>query len=86
MASRIDAPAKCELRRVIRFLQAEGNSAVEIPRRMSRVYVEDFMNDSAVCEWRRKFKDGPTEIRDEEGQGRKSVATEDLVQRASLAV
>ena len=27
MAATIDAPAKCELRSVIRFLQAEGRSA-----------------------------------------------------------
>ncbi|GBO12445.1 hypothetical protein AVEN_49919-1 [Araneus ventricosus] len=39
MASRINAPAECELRSIIRFLQAEGISAAEIHRRKSRVTV-----------------------------------------------
>ncbi|GBN14972.1 hypothetical protein AVEN_210892-1 [Araneus ventricosus] len=42
MANRIDAPAKYELRSVIRFYQEEGNSAVEIYRRMSRVNGKNF--------------------------------------------
>jgi len=45
MAALIDSPAKCELRSVIRFLQAEKNSAAaEIHRRMSQVYGENFMS------------------------------------------
>ncbi|GBM04919.1 hypothetical protein AVEN_126073-1 [Araneus ventricosus] len=76
MATRIGAPAKCELQSVIRFLQAEWNSAAEIRRRNSRVYVENFMRDDVVRDWCRKFKDGC----DKEEQRRKSAATEDLVQ------
>ncbi|GBN42727.1 hypothetical protein AVEN_259838-1 [Araneus ventricosus] len=56
MSIRIDALAKCELRSVIRFYQAEGKSAAEIPRRMNRVYGKNFMSDG-VREWCRKFKD-----------------------------
>ena len=63
MAATIDAPAKCELRSVIRFLQAEGRSAAEIHRRMSKVYGENFMSDGSVREWCRKFKKGePTSM------------------------
>ena len=51
MAATIDAPAKGELRSVIRFLQAEGRSAAEIHRRMSKVYSENFMSDGSVREW-----------------------------------
>ena len=47
MAATIDAPAKCELRSVIRFLQAEGRSAAEIHCRMSKVYGENFYVISA---------------------------------------
>jgi len=50
MAATIDAPAKCELRSVIHFLQAEGRSAAEIHRRMSKVHGENFMNDGSVWE------------------------------------
>ncbi|XP_035230246.1 uncharacterized protein LOC118202197 [Stegodyphus dumicola] len=86
MAVAIDYPAKCELRAVIRFLQAEGNSAEEIYRRMSRMYGNSFMSDGVVREWCRKFKDGRTDVHDERGQGRKSVATDDIVQRVDQAV
>ncbi|GBL73053.1 hypothetical protein AVEN_128215-1 [Araneus ventricosus] len=58
MASRIDVLAKCELRSVIRFLQAEGNSTAEIHRRMSRVYGGNFMSDGVTREWYRKLKTG----------------------------
>ncbi|GBO16417.1 hypothetical protein AVEN_204781-1 [Araneus ventricosus] len=81
MPTRIDAPAKCELRSVIRFYQAEGNSAAETHRRMRRECGRNFMSDCVVREWCRKFKDGRTDVRDEEEQERKSVATEDLVKR-----
>ncbi|GBM77225.1 hypothetical protein AVEN_231237-1 [Araneus ventricosus] len=80
MINRIDAPAKCELLSIIRFLQAEGNNAAEIHLRISRLYGGNFMSDGLVCEWCRKFKDGRSDVHDEEGQGRKSAAI-DLVQR-----
>ncbi|GBM19603.1 hypothetical protein AVEN_107283-1 [Araneus ventricosus] len=72
---------KCELRSVIRFLQTEGNSAAEIQRIMSRLYGENVLSDDVVREWCRKFKEGRTDVHDADGQGRKSVATEVLVQR-----
>ncbi|XP_035213014.1 uncharacterized protein LOC118186946 [Stegodyphus dumicola] len=86
MAVAIDSPAKCELRAVICFLQAEGNSAARIHRRMSRVYGNSCMSDGVVREWCRKFKDGRTDVHDEGGQGRKSVAADDIVQRVDQAV
>lgn len=86
MAVTIDAPAKCEVRSVIRFLQAEGCSAAEIHRRMSRIYGEEFMSDGCVREWCRKFKEGRTDVHDEGGQGRKSVATVGLVEQVDQVV
>ncbi|GBN56640.1 hypothetical protein AVEN_244793-1 [Araneus ventricosus] len=62
MTSRIDAPAKCELRSVIRFYPPEGNNAAEIHRRMSRVYGKNFISDGVVREWCKKFKDGRTDF------------------------
>lgn len=86
MAATIDFPAKCELRSVIRFLQAERNSAAEIHRRMSQVYGDNFMSDGAVREWCRKFNDGRTDVHNEGGQGRKSVATDNRVHRVDVAI
>jgi len=45
------------------------------------VYGENFMSDGSVREWCRKFKEGRTDVHDEDGHGRKSVATVALCQR-----
>lgn len=71
---------------VIDFLQVEGNSAAEIHHRMSQVYGENFLSHDVVREWWRKFKDCWTDVHKERGQGRMSVATEDLVQQFNQVV
>jgi hypothetical protein len=45
MCAAIGTPAKCDIRTVIHFLQADGHSAAEIHRRMSAVYGPNFMSD-----------------------------------------
>lgn len=72
MAVTIDDPAKCELRRVIRFLQADGNRAAEIHRRMIIVHEEIFLSDADVRECCRRFKDRRTVVHGEGGQGQKT--------------
>lgn len=74
MSISINSPAKCELQSVIRFLQAEGKSPTKFHRRMSWVYGNNFMNEGAVREWCRKFKDGQT---DEHDEGRQVVNLSD---------
>jgi transposase len=66
----IATPASCEVRGVIRFLQAEGHSAAEIHCRLCRVFGDNVMSDSSVRDWCRKFRDGSTDVHDEGGQGR----------------
>jgi transposase len=80
MGTTIAAPASCEVRAVIRFLHAEGQSAAEIHRRLCRVYGDNVMNDSCVRKWCRKFRDGRTDVHDEGGQGRHSIVADELVQ------
>jgi hypothetical protein len=46
MCAAIETSAKCEIRAVICFLQAEGHSAAEIHRRMSAVCGPNFMSDT----------------------------------------
>jgi len=82
----IAAPASCKVRAVIRFLHAEGHSAAEIHRRLCRVYGDNVMSDSCVREWRRKFRDGRTDMRDEGGQERHSIVTDELVQKVDQCV
>ena len=67
MCAAIETLGKCEIRAVIRFLQAEGLSAAEIHRRMSAVYGPNFMSDKYVREWCRKFRNGRTDVHDEGG-------------------
>lgn len=61
-------------------MQAEGLSASEINYRMIKVYHENFMSDCSLREWYRKFKEGRTDVHDEGGQARKSVANVGLVE------
>ena len=82
----IAASASCEVRAVIHFLHAEGQSAAEIDRRLCRVYGDNVMSDSSVREWCRKFRDGRTDVHDEGGQGRHSTVTDELVQKVDQCV
>nr|XP_015914995.2 uncharacterized protein LOC107445167 [Parasteatoda tepidariorum] len=86
MLRKIESPAKCELRSVIRFLHAEGSNAAEIHRRVSKAYGEAFMSDSNAWKWSRNFDAGRTDVRDAGVQGRKSVSSDDLVQRVDQAI
>jgi len=83
MGNIIAAPASCEVRAVIRFLHAEGQSAAEIHRRLCRVYGNNVTSDSCVREWCRKFRDGRTDVPDDGGQERRSIVTEELVQKST---
>jgi hypothetical protein len=77
----IAAPASCKVRAVIRFLHTEGQSAAESLRRLCRVYCDDVMIDSCVGEWCRKFRDRRTDIHDDGDQERRSIVTDELVQK-----
>jgi len=78
----IAAPASCEVRAVICFLHAEGQSAAEI-RQFCLVYGDNVMSDSCVREWCKKFRDVHTDVHDEGGQGRHSIGTDELVQNST---
>ncbi|GBL96467.1 hypothetical protein AVEN_229921-1 [Araneus ventricosus] len=55
--------------------------AAEIHRQISEVYEENIMSGGMVRKWVRVFKDGRTNVNEEERSGRPSVITEDLVQK-----
>jgi transposase len=81
MCPAIDNPASCLIRSVIvRFLQAKNMSAAEIHREISAVYCHSIMSVGTVRQWRPVFKDGCTNVHDEERSGRPSVVSADLVQ------
>ncbi|GFS85468.1 HTH_48 domain-containing protein [Trichonephila clavipes] len=82
----IESPAKCEIRSVVHFLTARNMSAADIHRQITEVYGTEAMSDSKVRKWVRKFKDGRTNVHDEERSGQPSVITVDLMQAVETKV
>ncbi|GFU08704.1 mariner Mos1 transposase [Trichonephila clavipes] len=82
----IESPAKCEIRSVILFLTARNMSAADIHRQKTEVYGTEAMSDRKVRKWARKFKDGRTNVHDEERSGRPSVITDDLKQAVETKI
>jgi transposase len=78
MSKKIENPAECEVRAVIRVLIAENVRPIEIYRQLIAAYGEVLMNESDVRKWCRMFNEGRTNIRDEERSGRPSLIAEDL--------
>ncbi|XP_035205268.1 protein GVQW3-like [Stegodyphus dumicola] len=79
MSVLIENPIACEIRSVIRFLNARKVKPSEIYRQICDVYGPKAMSDSMVRRWVRKFNDGHSDVHDEERSGRPSLVTEELV-------
>jgi len=73
-------PAGCEVRSVIRFLNAEKLRPVEIHRRLTAIY-GNIMNERNVRKWYAEFSGGRTNVHDEEGRGRRSSVDHALLAR-----
>jgi hypothetical protein len=73
-----DNPASCEIRAVVRFLYAKSISAAEIRSELCGVYCQSAMTEGTARQWCRVFKNGRTDVHDEERS--------DLVQSADQIV
>src|SRR5215510_7138542 len=82
MNAPISNPADCEVRGVIRFLQAENVRPSEIHRRLVAVYGEHVMNAASVRKWCTMF----TDVHDAERSGRPSVITDALKQKVNRII
>ena len=71
--------AACEMRSVIRFLNAKNTTPVEIHRQLCDVYREHATSSSMLWRWERLFNEGRENVHDDPQSGRPSVANEDLV-------
>ena len=78
MNTPIPNPADCEVRGVIRFLQAENARPSDIHRRLVAVYGEHVMNAAIVRKWCTMFRNGRTDVYDAERSGRPSIITDAL--------
>jgi hypothetical protein len=78
MCLAIDNPTRSEIHAVI-FLHAKNMSALEISCELCVVYGQNVMIEVTVRQWCRMFKDGQTNVYNEEQYGRPSVVS-DLVE------
>jgi len=76
MAAPIQSPAKCEVRSVIRFLNAKGEGPAEIHKQIVAVY-GNVMNGQNVTKWCREFSEGRTDVHDEQRSGRPSLISDE---------
>jgi len=83
MNALISNPADCEVRGVIRFLQAENFRSSEIHQRLVAVYGEHVMNAANVRKWCIMFTNGRTHVHEAERSGRPSVITDALKQKVN---
>jgi hypothetical protein len=67
MFKTIERPADCEVRSVIRFLNARNVKPADIHRqiRVCEVYGENAMSDGMVRKWVRQFNEGHENVHDE---------------------
>ncbi|GFV69003.1 histone-lysine N-methyltransferase SETMAR [Trichonephila clavipes] len=79
MSVLIENPAACEIRFVIRFLNAKKVKPIEIYRQICEVYGQNAKSDSMVRRWVRQFNEGRSEVHDDERSGRPFLITEELV-------
>ncbi|GBM24044.1 hypothetical protein AVEN_34001-1 [Araneus ventricosus] len=83
MFKTIADPADCEVRSVIRFLNAKKVKPAEIHRQLVEIYGENVMTDGMVRKWVRQFNDGHTNVHDEARSGRPSVVNDGLVAKVN---
>jgi hypothetical protein len=86
MFKTIERPADCEIRSVIRFLNARNVKPAYIHRQICEVYGENAMSDGMVRKWVRQFNEGRENVHDEVRSGRPSVVNDDLVRAVDSKV
>jgi len=74
MAAPIRSPAKCEVRSVIRFLNAKGERPAEIHKQIVAVY-GNVMNRQNATKWCREFSERRTYVHDDDDEVQEEVMT-----------
>ena len=86
MFKTIEGPADCEIRSVIRFLNARNVLPSEIHHQICQVYGDNAMSDGMVRKWVQMFNKGRENMHDETRSGRPSVVNDDLVRKVKERV
>ncbi|KAJ4428572.1 hypothetical protein ANN_24616 [Periplaneta americana] len=80
------SPAACEVRSVIKFLNAQGIAPIEIYRQLCQVYGPNVMSKQMVRCCCRQFSAGCQNVHDEERSGRPTIITDDLVEQRTICL
>ena len=86
MFKTIEGAADCEIRSVIRFLNARNVLPSEIHHQICQVYGDNAMSDGMVRKWVRMFNEGRENVHDEARSGRPSLVNDDLVRKVNERV
>jgi hypothetical protein len=86
MCAAINNSTSCEVRTVIWFLHAKQMSAADIHRKLCVVYGPNIMSEGPVRQWCRMFRNGRTNVHDDERSGQPSVVNDDLVQTVNKKI
>jgi hypothetical protein len=82
----IDNSTSCKIGRVIHFFHAKNASAVKIHRELCVVYGQNVMSEGDVRQWCRMFRDGRTNVHNDQQSGWPSVVSDTRVLRAGQKV
>ena len=74
----LSTTVKCKVHAIIRFLNAIGNTPIEIHHQLTEVYDESCMDIKSIRKWCWEFAFGRTEIHDEKQSGRPSTCKDTI--------
>jgi len=86
MFKAIERATDCEIRTLIRFLNARNVLPSEIHHQICQVYGDNAMSDGMVRKWVRMFNEGRENVHDEARSGRTSLVNDDLVRKVNETV
>ena len=86
MFKTIEGAADCEIRSVIRFLNARNVLPSEIHHQICQMYGDNAMSDGMVRKWVRMFNEGWEKVHDEALSGRPSLVNDNLVHKVNERV
>ena len=86
MFKTIEGAADCEIRSVIRFLNARNVLPSESHHQICQVYGDNAMSDGMVRKWVLMFNEGRENVHDEARSGRLSLVNDDLVRKVNERV
>jgi len=86
MFKTIEGAANCEIRSLIRFLNARHVLTIEIHHQICQVYGDNAMSDDMVRKWIRMFNEGRENVHDEARSLCPSLLNDDLLRKVNERV